>query len=241
MTKQWKTTFGQLGVFFILWCIAFPAWSGTLTATVLAVRDGDTFTVQKSSGTVFKVRLREVDAPELKQTMGKQARQFAHDLIFGKEVQIQYDLTDKYDRLVAWVTLPDGRSLNEEMVRGGFAWHYRVHRPANEVLAHLEYAAWKGKLGLWVDTESVPPWKFRREARIPDPPETSSEMDYDLIFSYGLVGNVKTKTYLWPACAKYPKPSPNYVFFDSRERAEQAGYKPGRHCPTTPRQRDAGP
>ena len=64
-------------------------------------------------------------------------------------------------RFIGEMILPDGRILNRELVRHGFAWHYRVHYPVDESLRELEYQAWKKKVGLWVDPLAVPPWEFR--------------------------------------------------------------------------------
>ncbi len=58
--------------------------------------------------------------------------------------------------------LPDGRSLNRELVRAGFAWWYRRYAPADERLEQLERDARGAKRGLWADPHAVPPWEWRR-------------------------------------------------------------------------------
>jgi micrococcal nuclease len=42
-------------------------------------------------------------------------------LAFGQLVQVIVRDQDRYGRTVADVRLPDGRSLNQEIVRGGYA------------------------------------------------------------------------------------------------------------------------
>jgi micrococcal nuclease len=42
-------------------------------------------------------------------------------LAFGQLVQVIVRDHDRYGRTVADVRLPDGRSLNQEIVRGGYA------------------------------------------------------------------------------------------------------------------------
>jgi hypothetical protein len=42
--------------------------------------------------------------------------------------------TDRYGRTVAEVVLPDGRSLNHELVRGGMAWWFRKYAPDDREL-----------------------------------------------------------------------------------------------------------
>ena len=47
---------------------------------------------------------------------------------------------DRYGRLIAEVRLRDGRSLNRELVRAGYAWRFRRYS-RNLVLATLEAEA----------------------------------------------------------------------------------------------------
>lgn len=51
-----------------------PAHAELLTAHVTDVHDGDTLTARLADGQVVKVRLRWIDAPELKQPYGSAAR-----------------------------------------------------------------------------------------------------------------------------------------------------------------------
>jgi nuclease-like protein len=67
---------------------------------------------------------------------------------------------DRYDRLLAEVRLPDGRSLNQELVRAGYAWWFRRY-PADPVLARLEADARVARRGLWADPHPTPPWEYR--------------------------------------------------------------------------------
>jgi len=61
----------------------------------------------------------------------------ASDLAFGKTVEIQPRTTDRYGRTVAEVILPDGRSLNREMVAQGMAWRHVKYAPNDGTLASL--------------------------------------------------------------------------------------------------------
>ncbi len=60
------------------------------------------------------------------------------------------------------VLLPDGRSLNHELVKAGFAWWYRKYAPEDDTLKQLEEEARQAKRGLWVDPHAVPPWEWRK-------------------------------------------------------------------------------
>ncbi len=68
---------------------------------------------------------------------------------------------DRYGRTIGEVMLPDGRVLNHELVKAGFAWWYRKYAPDDDALEQLEQEARDAKLGLWVDPHPVPPWEWR--------------------------------------------------------------------------------
>lgn len=211
--------------------LAAPVSVKTLTGTVVSVSEGDILTVQTLGGRYFKVRLADIDCPQLKQLFGNQAKKFTEDLVLRKEVLVGYEWADIYGRIIGKAYLADGRELNVELVRGGYAWHYRIQSPENETLAQLEAEARRKKLGLWVDSAPVAPWLFRRENPVPDPPGTRDQEDYDRILNYGLIGNPQTKIFLWPACRNYPEQIDSYVIFGNILEAEAHGYKMSRQCP----------
>ena len=96
---------------------------------VRQVIDGDTITV---SG-VGVVRLLGVDAPEKtggyrqSEPFGDAATAFMKRLVEGQVVRLEYDgpRKDQYNRTLAYVFLPDGRLVNVEMIKCGFAETYR--------------------------------------------------------------------------------------------------------------------
>lgn len=215
-----------------LFAIWFSAASGhTLSGIVVAVHDGDTLTVQNGSS-LYKVRLSDVDAPELGQVFGKQAQQFTEQSVLGRQVWVTVSLVDAQGRRVGEVVTEDGRVLNEELVHSGLAWYYRVNPIKNERLQKLEQHAFTNKLGLWVEKEPLPPWEFRRESHIPKVPMTTGQVDYDRIFHYGIVGNRRTKTVRWPACKNYRLSRPKQsLIFHSLEQARALGFTPSKNCP----------
>jgi endonuclease YncB( thermonuclease family) len=73
--------------------------------------------------------------------------------------------TDRYGRTVAEVILPDGRNVNQEMVKAGYAWWFRKYAPNDGVLEDFEAEARNAKRGLWADTHAMPPWEYRRNWR----------------------------------------------------------------------------
>ena len=202
----------------------------TVNGEVVQVQDGDTLTVKTERNRLHKVRLADIDAPEMGQPFGKSARMLATDLALEKTVRVNYTFKDKYDRLIGEVFLPEGKLLNEEMLKAGLAWHYRVKHPHSSFLEKLEYKAWKKNLGLWVQETPIPPWEFRRENRLPLPPTKPEHMDYDLFLSYGLLGDPKTRIYEWPECKGYPKDTKGYINFGNLLDAESLGYRVSQRC-----------
>jgi len=225
-----ETMFMNLtGVLLSLWLAA--ASGQTLSGTVVAVQDGDTLTVQNESF-LYKVRLSDVDAPEMGQVFGRQARDFTKRMALGRHVWVKVAMIDRHDRRVGEVIVEDGRVLNEELVHAGLAWYYRVSPHRNERLQRLEQDAFTHKLGLWVEKEPLPPWEFRRESHIPEVPVTVSQVDYDRIFHYGIVGNRHTKKFRWPACQNYRLSRPQQaLIFPSLQQARDSGFTPAKDCP----------
>ena len=129
---------------------------------VISVIDGDTIEVLNGHH-AERIRLSGIDCPEKGQAFGTRAKQAASELVFGKEVTLQTHGHDKYKRTLADVILPDGVSLNQELVRQGFCWWYRKYAPGDTVLEGLEAEAREARKGLWVDPQPVPPWEWRKK------------------------------------------------------------------------------
>jgi endonuclease YncB( thermonuclease family) len=219
-------------VVIVLWYLPAPcgATAEQFTGKVVGIADGDTISVLRE-GKAVKVRLHGVDTPERAQAFGTQARKLTGDLAFQQVVTVVIRDTDRYSRVVGEVLLPDGRSLNQELVRAGMAWWYRQYAPNDTTLAQLEAEARTAKSGLWADAHPVPPWEWRKGQRASA--RTSEPLDSATPSPEGpLIANWKSKVYHWPGCPDYDKVSgKNRVTFPSREAAEQAGYRKARNCP----------
>ncbi len=140
-----------------------PKPASTAGDKVVAIKDGDTIELLRNGETI-KVRLYGVDAPEKNQAFGQRSKQFTSDLAFGKFVRLIEHNKDRYGRTVGTIILPDGRSLNEEIIKEGFAWHYKDYSK-DVKLANLETDARRFKRGLWSDPKAVAPWDFRKNER----------------------------------------------------------------------------
>jgi micrococcal nuclease len=98
------------------------------TCRVSRVIDGDTFTC--SGGR--RVRLLSIDAPEVAQRPAGDSSKAALQRLIHRDVEVSLELgrdsLDRYGRTLAFVWLPDGRLVNEELVQRGWAVVYLYDR-----------------------------------------------------------------------------------------------------------------
>lgn len=133
----------------------------SFSGKVVKVSDGDTIQVMHE-GKAEKIRLSGIDCPESKQAFGQAAKKFVLEIAAQKTVTVYVETTDRYGRTVGEVILPDGRNLNKELVRAGYAWWYRKYS-SDQTLAALEIEARNARRGLWSDPAPVPPWEWRHK------------------------------------------------------------------------------
>jgi endonuclease YncB( thermonuclease family) len=149
-------------LFLTLLLTAFPT-AADVRGKVVSVHDGDTLTVLVDHRQV-RVRLIDIDAPELRQPFGTRSRQSLSTLCFGKVASLDVRGHDRYNRTLARVTCA-GADANAEQVRRGYAWTYvRYARPDSPLFA-LENEARTAHRGLWQDPAPVAPWEWRRAVR----------------------------------------------------------------------------
>ncbi len=156
---HWSQLTATLPLFFSFALLTSQALAADFTGRVVGVSDGDTITVLHN-GNGERIRLHGIDCPEKRQAFGNRAKQFTSNLVFAKTVTVQALDRDRYGRTVAEVLLPDGRSLNRELVRAGLAWMYRRYTN-DQSLSDLEEEARVARRGLWADPHAVPPWEWR--------------------------------------------------------------------------------
>ena len=117
---------------------------GSSGANVVKVLHGDLISVE-IDGKPIIIRLSEIDAPEVRQPFSRQSRNFVEELVLKKQVTVIVKTVDVLKRIIGEVFLKDGTSLNREIVKWGFAWHYRVNTKVDKILETLEYQAWDKK------------------------------------------------------------------------------------------------
>lgn len=120
--------------------------------TIDRVIDGDTVDCAESAS---NARLLLIDAPEIAQgDDGNASRAALLELLpVGTTARIEYDVSprDRYQRLLVYLYLPDGRMVNEEMARLGYAV-LAIYPPnvryVDVIRAAAEEARARGR-GLW--------------------------------------------------------------------------------------------
>jgi endonuclease YncB( thermonuclease family) len=128
---------------------------------ITKVSDGDTLSAA-INGIPETILLTGIDCPDHDQPFAKEATQLAKKLALEKAVRITELGRDKFHRLLGEVVLPNGRMLNQELVREGVCWWYRKYAPKDTVLEGLEKYAREERKGLWADPKAVPPWEWRK-------------------------------------------------------------------------------
>jgi len=136
----------------------------TVSGEVVGIADGDTLTILVEQ-TQYRVRLFGSDAPEKGQAFGTRSRQALSEKVFGKTVEVVSHGPDRYGRTIGETRL-DGRDINLEMVREGWAWHYKRYSKS-KALAGAEKQARKAKAGLWADPNLPAPGKAPGGLQLP--------------------------------------------------------------------------
>lgn len=154
--------------FFIL-CLLYSCDTATQTThvlkapeyfTVKKIVDGDTFWVDDGTPKGIKVRLIGIDAPESRKTFkkevgvyGKESKAYLIKLLKGKKVKLVYDVDplDQYGRTLAYAYLENGKFVNAELIKNGYAIIMTI--PPNIKFADhfykLQQKARESKKGLW--------------------------------------------------------------------------------------------
>lgn len=136
-----------------------------IRCTVRSVHDGDSMRVQcRGERRTTAIRMRQIDAPELDQAHGIQARDHLRKLCSrGSTATIRTQGRDQYGRVLGDVYCAN-KNINEEMVSSGSAWPYRRY-VTDQKLFRLQKEAREARRGLWGGKNPQEPWRWRYEQR----------------------------------------------------------------------------
>jgi micrococcal nuclease len=129
------------------------------TYRVVEVYDGDTIAVDMN-GKIEKIRLIGVDTPETHdprktvQCFGIAASEQTKQALTNQNVRLEADPTntnrDRYNRLLRYVYLPDGRLWDAELIKNGYGFAYTSFPfEKKEEFKSLENDARTNNRGLW--------------------------------------------------------------------------------------------
>ncbi len=161
-----KNAHFTLALFVAATLFAAQAYADILTGRVVKVADGDTVTVLDDLHRQHKIRLIGIDAPEKKMPYGSRSKQALSDMVFDRQVQVEYSKKDRYGRTLGKIIV-GGVDANLAQIKAGMAWHYKQYQRDQSAADRAAYAqseedARSAKRGLWKDANPVPPWDWRR-------------------------------------------------------------------------------
>lgn len=162
-----KTALSQFAILALL--APLICWGDSFSGRVVGVLDGDTVTVLESGHEQRRIRVAGIDAPEKKQPFGQKSKAKMAELVFGKDVAVEWSKKDRYGRTIG-VVLVNGQDAGLELLRAGLAWHYKQYQRDQTQDQRADYgkaeeAARAERIGLWSDGEAVPPWEWRRKRK----------------------------------------------------------------------------
>jgi micrococcal nuclease len=142
--------------------------SRMVRAEVVAHVDGDTVRVRISNppaglAAVETIRMIGVDTPETVhpkrpvEAFGREASEFTRTRLLGRQVYLAFDwdLRDRYGRLLAYIYTAAGRCFNAELINEGYGYAYtRFTFQFMDEFRALEQEARREEKGLWKDASS---------------------------------------------------------------------------------------
>lgn len=159
-------------VIWVLLLFFSVAQAETLNGYVVGISDGDTLTLLDAKNQQYKIRLAGIDAPEKAQAFGERSKQHLAGLVFNKKVTVEWDKLDRYGRTVGKVLI-NGQDANLEQIKAGMAWWYEKYKKEQSTddqqgYRVAEQQAKMERIGLWRDTNPLPPWDWRKSRRSGD-------------------------------------------------------------------------
>ena len=126
----------------------------------IRVVDGDTIRAEVK-GKEIKIRLVEIDAPEINQPFGAQSKNFLNRLLNEKDVTLISQGEDRYGRTLGEI-YANGESANALMIKSGFAWVYDRYVKDSSLYKYQDQAKAEN-LGLWRAKDPIAPWVWRKQ------------------------------------------------------------------------------
>ena len=148
----------------VIFLLALSFAVGFLSANTplenIRVVDGDTIRAE-AKGKEIKIRLVEIDAPEMNQPFGAQSKNFLNRLLYEKDVTLISQGEDRYGRVLGNL-FSNELNVNMLMVKFGFAWVYDKYAKNSSLYKYQDQAKAEN-LGLWRAKDPIAPWVWRKQ------------------------------------------------------------------------------
>jgi len=180
----------------------------------LGIIDGDTLVLEGK----VKLRLRNIDAPELDLCGGQEAKEELEKLVSNKKVVIEEQILDQWGRPMALVYV-DKKLVNEEMLKSGWVRFHSDSTSQREALKTAGNQAKKELLGVWSSKCQ----------------QTKNPENSKCIIKGNLDQNSGRKIYYFPGCSQYEftiiEKDIGEDWFCTEKEAQEAGFVRAKSCP----------
>lgn len=202
---------------------------------VTRVIDGDTIEIEGGE----RIRYVGIDTPETVdprkpvQCFGIEASNKNKELLEGKEIRLEKDITDrdKYNRLLRYVWVGD-TFINLELVKQGFAYSYSYPPDVKyqDQFVEAQQEAREAKRGLW---NACPTTTEQEESATP--PTEQKDTSGDSCIIKGNINSKGEKIYHLPGCSSYNVTKIDEArgekWFCTESEAQAAGWRKALNCP----------
>ena len=150
-----------LKAFYLLgFCLSVGFLNAYTPLENIRVVDGDTIRAE-AKGKEIKIRLVEIDAPEMNQPFGAQSKNFLNRLLYEKDMTLIAQGEDRYGRVLGNL-FSNELNVNMLMVKFGFAWVYDEYAKNSSLYKYQDQAKAEN-LGLWRAEDPIAPWVWRKQ------------------------------------------------------------------------------
>jgi endonuclease YncB( thermonuclease family) len=133
---------------------------GPIEGVIHRVTDGDSLWLQPAGKPAIEVRLRDIDAPEICQDYGPDAKKALEQMALGKTATLTISARDAHGRSIGQVMV-EGQSLSRMMVAEGHAWSTRSRYDRGPLMKE-ERMAIALRRGVHATSGAVMPKDFRK-------------------------------------------------------------------------------
>jgi len=123
------------------------------------VLDGDTVIIREEAQS-YHLRLLDIDAPELHQAFCKQSKRSLAQLCLNASISVQPQGQDLFGRTL-WHLYCGKQDASQSQIALGMAWFNQRYSRRYE-LQVLQKQAQQQALGLWQQSNPLPPWQWRQ-------------------------------------------------------------------------------